>query len=247
MSYCRKGGHWGCSEMVADVATRGWLYLGIAALTVSLLAGAGVAATKPKPNSAHPAPSRQAPAPAPAPPSGASITTEARHAIIIETETGTVLLDKCADERMPPASMSKMMTAYVVFGLLKEGRAQTDGRIAGQRGGLEARRIEDVRAGRRPHHDRRSAPGHDRAVGQRCLRRAGRRAGRQPVRLCRPDEREGQGDRAQRQPFRRCRRAARPEPLDDRPRSRDIGPADDRGLSGILSLLFRKRISTSTI
>jgi len=34
-----------------------------------------------------------------------------------------VLLDKGADERIPPASMSKIMTAYVVFGMLKEGRA----------------------------------------------------------------------------------------------------------------------------
>ena len=43
------------------------------------------------------------------------IDTEAKHALIVEAETGTVLLDKHADERMPPASMSKMMTAYIVF------------------------------------------------------------------------------------------------------------------------------------
>jgi len=35
-----------------------------------------------------------------------------------------VLLDKNADERIPPASMSKVMTAYIVFGMLKEGRAK---------------------------------------------------------------------------------------------------------------------------
>jgi D-alanyl-D-alanine carboxypeptidase (penicillin-binding protein 5/6) len=44
----------------------------------------------------------------------------------MEAETGAVLLDKKADERMPPASMSKVMTAYLVFQYLKEGRAKLD-------------------------------------------------------------------------------------------------------------------------
>jgi serine-type D-Ala-D-Ala carboxypeptidase (penicillin-binding protein 5/6) len=52
------------------------------------------------------------------------IETQAKHAFILEADTGAVLLDKGADERIPPASMSKIMTAYVVFGMLKEGRAQ---------------------------------------------------------------------------------------------------------------------------
>jgi serine-type D-Ala-D-Ala carboxypeptidase (penicillin-binding protein 5/6) len=52
------------------------------------------------------------------------IDTEARNAIIVEVETGAVLLDKGADEHIPPASMSKMMTAYLVFGMLKSGRAK---------------------------------------------------------------------------------------------------------------------------
>jgi serine-type D-Ala-D-Ala carboxypeptidase (penicillin-binding protein 5/6) len=52
------------------------------------------------------------------------IETQAKHALILEMETGAVLLDKGADERIPPASMSKIMTAYVAFGMLKEGRAK---------------------------------------------------------------------------------------------------------------------------
>ena len=52
------------------------------------------------------------------------IETQAKHALIMEVETGAVLLDKGADERIPPASMSKIMTAYVVFGMLKEDRAK---------------------------------------------------------------------------------------------------------------------------
>jgi D-alanyl-D-alanine carboxypeptidase (penicillin-binding protein 5/6) len=51
------------------------------------------------------------------------IETQAKHALILEVETGAVLLDKGADEHIPPASMSKIMTAYMVFSMLKEGRA----------------------------------------------------------------------------------------------------------------------------
>jgi D-alanyl-D-alanine carboxypeptidase (penicillin-binding protein 5/6) len=52
--------------------------------------------------------------------------TQAKHALVLEAETGAVLLDKGADERMPPASMSKIMTAYVVFDILKQGRAKLE-------------------------------------------------------------------------------------------------------------------------
>jgi D-alanyl-D-alanine carboxypeptidase (penicillin-binding protein 5/6) len=54
------------------------------------------------------------------------IDTAARNAFIIDYRTGAVLLDKASDERMPPASMSKIMTAYVVFTYLKEGKARLD-------------------------------------------------------------------------------------------------------------------------
>lgn len=50
--------------------------------------------------------------------------TIARQAILVDADTGAVLLDKNADERMPPSSMSKLMTAYVVFDQLKQGRLQ---------------------------------------------------------------------------------------------------------------------------
>jgi len=52
--------------------------------------------------------------------------TSARQALIIDADTGAVLLEKSADERMPPSSMSKLMTMYVVFDLLKQGRLQMD-------------------------------------------------------------------------------------------------------------------------
>jgi len=51
------------------------------------------------------------------------IDTQARSALIMDAGTGAVLLDKNADQRIPPASMSKVMTAYLVFDYLKQGRA----------------------------------------------------------------------------------------------------------------------------
>src|SRR5215469_10321911 len=75
------------------------------------------AAAKPKPKAAA------AVDPPPAKPA-VGIDTQAKHALILEVETGVVLFDKGADERIPPASMSKIMTAYIVFDMLKEGRAK---------------------------------------------------------------------------------------------------------------------------
>jgi serine-type D-Ala-D-Ala carboxypeptidase (penicillin-binding protein 5/6) len=68
-----------------------------------------------------------APRPAGAAPSPAStplgpFDTIARQALIIDAETDAVLLEKHADERMPPSSMLKLMTLYIVFDMLKKGR-----------------------------------------------------------------------------------------------------------------------------
>ena len=56
----------------------------------------------------------------------AAFDTEARYAYIYDKATGAVLLDKNGDQRMPPASMSKLMTIYIVFGLLKQGKLKMD-------------------------------------------------------------------------------------------------------------------------
>jgi D-alanyl-D-alanine carboxypeptidase (penicillin-binding protein 5/6) len=62
-----------------------------------------------------------------APVSGArAFETAAKAAIIIDYRTGAVLFERNADERMPPASMSKLMTAYMVFDRLKSGRLKLD-------------------------------------------------------------------------------------------------------------------------
>ncbi|MFQ5773142.1 MAG: D-alanyl-D-alanine carboxypeptidase family protein [Kiloniellaceae bacterium] len=55
-----------------------------------------------------------------------AIETRAREAIVLDADTGTVLLEKEADKPMPPASMSKIMTMYLVFERLKDGRLSLD-------------------------------------------------------------------------------------------------------------------------
>jgi len=47
--------------------------------------------------------------------------TAAPVAYLEDLSTGAVLFEKDADRRMPPASMAKMMTAYVAFDLIKKG------------------------------------------------------------------------------------------------------------------------------
>ncbi|MCP5373557.1 MAG: D-alanyl-D-alanine carboxypeptidase [Hyphomicrobiales bacterium] len=52
----------------------------------------------------------------------AAIETTGREAILLDADTGAVLLEKDADVPMPPASMSKLMTLYLVFERLKNGQ-----------------------------------------------------------------------------------------------------------------------------
>ncbi len=56
----------------------------------------------------------------------AAFDTVARTAILVDYDTGDVLYDKDADKRVPPASMTKLMTAAVVFELLKKGEITMD-------------------------------------------------------------------------------------------------------------------------
>jgi D-alanyl-D-alanine carboxypeptidase (penicillin-binding protein 5/6) len=54
------------------------------------------------------------------------IETQAREAILLDPQTNTILLNKNADQSMPPASMSKLMTIYLLFESIKEGRVSLD-------------------------------------------------------------------------------------------------------------------------
>lgn len=55
--------------------------------------------------------------------------TTARSAWVYDVGTGTVLLQKDADQPVPPASMSKLMTVYMLFEAIHDGRLQMDTRL----------------------------------------------------------------------------------------------------------------------
>ena len=83
-------------------------------------------------NQAHP-PARGRQPQAPREPQGSPASTPlgpfntvAKQAFIYDFETGAVLMDKDADSLMPPASMSKLMTVYIIFEMLKAGRLTMD-------------------------------------------------------------------------------------------------------------------------
>jgi D-alanyl-D-alanine carboxypeptidase (penicillin-binding protein 5/6) len=52
--------------------------------------------------------------------------TVAQWAYIEDFNTGTTLMDKQADVEMPPSSMTKLMTAYIVYSRLKSGQLHLD-------------------------------------------------------------------------------------------------------------------------
>jgi len=52
------------------------------------------------------------------------IATNAKHVYIVDFQTGAVLYDKMGEERLHPASMSKLMTAYMLFDALKKGNVK---------------------------------------------------------------------------------------------------------------------------
>lgn len=53
----------------------------------------------------------------------------AQIAYLIDMSSDTVLLDKNSKRAMAPASMTKMMTAYVVFDLIKQGKIDPDDKV----------------------------------------------------------------------------------------------------------------------
>jgi len=61
--------------------------------------------------------------------SAGAFETSARGAYVLDATTGTVLLNKNADTPLPPASMSKLMTLYVAFEAVRDGRLSLDERL----------------------------------------------------------------------------------------------------------------------
>lgn len=64
-----------------------------------------------------------------APSSHAAFESRAPFAILVDADTRSVLYEKNADELMAPASMSKLMTATMIFKALKEGKLKLEDEI----------------------------------------------------------------------------------------------------------------------
>jgi D-alanyl-D-alanine carboxypeptidase (penicillin-binding protein 5/6) len=58
-----------------------------------------------------------------------NLETKAPHAFLIDVDTDTVLFEKQSDIPMPPASMSKLMTVYMVLEKLKAGKLSLNDRF----------------------------------------------------------------------------------------------------------------------
>ena len=54
------------------------------------------------------------------------IDTAAKYAFVMDYNTGATLLEKDGDVQQPPSSMTKLMTAYITYGMLKIGRLKLD-------------------------------------------------------------------------------------------------------------------------
>ena len=67
-----------------------------------------------------------APTGAPAESPVGPVPTSAQWAFITDFDTGAILLDKASDVEMPPSSMTKLMTAYIVYSRLKAGSLHLD-------------------------------------------------------------------------------------------------------------------------
>jgi D-alanyl-D-alanine carboxypeptidase (penicillin-binding protein 5/6) len=109
--------------------------------TPFLLLAAGPALAKPRPAFHEQAKAKKAPAEAADEENGAAyagptgspaqtplgpMDTLAQWAFITDFNTGATLLDKQADAQMPPSSMTKLMTAYIVYSKLKSGALRLD-------------------------------------------------------------------------------------------------------------------------
>jgi D-alanyl-D-alanine carboxypeptidase (penicillin-binding protein 5/6) len=95
-----------CASRIA-LAIRAWVAAGLVA-GLTLLAAMGAADA------------------APAPRKEGEFNTAAPNAILIDADSGTILFERNADELVPPASLSKLMTAEVVFHEIAQGRLKLE-------------------------------------------------------------------------------------------------------------------------
>lgn len=60
---------------------------------------------------------------------GVQLVNQAKSAVLIERDTGTVLFEKNSDESLPPASMTKIMTMILIMEAIDHGKLSWDEKI----------------------------------------------------------------------------------------------------------------------
>ena len=166
--------------------------------------------------------------------------------LLVDVTSGQTLDAVNADERRDPASLTKLMTAYLVFGAL---RAKTIPPSQMVNVSERAWRAEGSRMFIEPRqavHGRRAAARHDRPVGQRRVDRAGRTRRRQRGRVRRADERGGRAARHGEHALHQRHRAVGPAALLDRRRPREARRGGDPRLSRSSTRSTRRRNSATT-
>ena len=59
----------------------------------------------------------------------AAVTVTSEAAILMEAQTGTVICEKNQDERVSPASITKIMTLLLIYDALHDGRLQLSDKV----------------------------------------------------------------------------------------------------------------------
>ena len=154
----------------------------------------------------------------------AAFETAGSTAMVVDHATGLTLYAKNADEPLPPASMSKLMTLYMLFEAIRDGKVtpETEFIVSREAQAMGGSRMF-VEAGKQGL-GRRPDPRHHRPVRQRRLRRGRRGPLRHRGGLRRRDDQARARTRHDRDDAEERVRLARARPRDERRRISSRSP-----------------------
>jgi D-alanyl-D-alanine carboxypeptidase (penicillin-binding protein 5/6) len=114
-----------------SLTRRAGLITGLVAAPLAATAGSAIAQPKHTARTAggHKTKEAAVPTGSPAETPLGPVDTAARWAYAVDFDTGATLLEKAADEEMPPSSMTKLMTMYIVYDRLAQGRLKLDDQL----------------------------------------------------------------------------------------------------------------------
>src|SRR6201996_746182 len=118
-----------CSRSRVAMLTRRNALLASAIFAGGTLTAAAQPKHPPPPKTAARAGKKDVPAGSPGDTPLGPVDTLARWAFIQDFNSGTALLEKNADAQMPPSSMTKLMTIYLVYERLKQGKLKLDDQL----------------------------------------------------------------------------------------------------------------------